>query len=129
MTTMEELNFLNPFFTNLGITHGLKLSINKERPDGSDNNSFPSGHTSVSFQGTAFIQKRYGWKYGASAYVAASFVGYSRVHADKHYVEDVIAGAAIGILNSYYFTTPYKGITLTPIAGNGMYGIGISKKW
>ena len=99
------------------------MAIDKERPNNGNNDSFPSGHTSTAFQGAAFIQKRYGWKYGAPAYVAASFVGYSRVEADKHHLEDVIAGAAIGILSSYYFTTPYKGVVIAPIANNGVLGL------
>ena len=121
--------FYKSFFTNLGVTSGLKLSINKERPDGSDNNSFPSRHTSATFQGAAFIHKRYGWKYSIPAYIGAIFVGYSRVHADKHYAEDVLAGAAIGFVSSYCFTTPFKEVSVTPIADNGTYGLTISKKW
>jgi membrane-associated phospholipid phosphatase len=121
--------FYKSFFTNLGLTYGLKLGINKERPDGSDHNSFPSAHTSVAFQSAAFIQKRYGWKKSIPAYLSAAFVGYSRVYADKHYVEDVLAGAAIGVLSAYYFTTPYKGVTISPIAGNGFWGINICKEW
>jgi len=121
--------FYKSFFTNLGVTYGLKLSINKERPDGSDNESFPSLHTSATFQGATFIQKRYGWKYAIPAYIGAIFVAYSRVHADKHYVEDVLAGAAIGFVSSYYFTTPFKEVSVTPIIDNRTYGLTISKKW
>ncbi len=117
------------FFTNIGLTYGLRLAIDKERPDGSDHNSFPSAHTSVAFQGAAFIQKRYGWRKSIPAYIGATFVGYSRVYADKHYVEDVLAGAAIGVLSAYYFTTPYKGVTISPVAGKGFWGINICKEW
>ncbi len=121
--------FYKSFLTNLGVTFALKLSINKERPNHSDNNSFPSGHTSAAFQGAAFIQKRYGWKYAIPAYAGATFVGYSRVYARKHYLEDVVAGAVIGIVSSYYFTTPYKTVTVTPVAGNGFYGLTINETW
>ena len=61
--------------------------------------------------GAAFIHKRYGWKYSIPVYVGATFVGYSRVQADKHFVEDVIAGATVGIFSSFYFTKSYKGFT------------------
>jgi len=70
--------------------------VDKKRPTGS-NQSFPSGHTSAVFQGAAFIHKRYGLKQAAAAYIGATFVGYSRVESDKHFTEDVIAGAALGI--------------------------------
>jgi membrane-associated phospholipid phosphatase len=79
--------------------------------------------------GATFIHKRYGWKYAVPAYIAATYVGYSRVEADKHYVEDVIAGAAIGVLSSYFLTTPYDDLEITPLVGNGVYGVYISKRW
>jgi len=62
-------------------------------------------------------------------YIGAIFVGYSRIDADKHYTEDVMAGAAIGFVTSYCFTTQFKGISLIPTADNGRYGLLISKKW
>lgn len=114
------------FLTNLGITFALKYSVDKERPDGSDNQSFPSGHTSVTFQSAAFIQRRYGWRYGLPAYAAAAYTGWSRIDADKHYASDVIAGAAIGVLSSLYFTTPYP-VTLS--AGEGRYGVNLTLEW
>ncbi len=121
--------FYKSFFVNLGVTFALKFAVNRQRPDLSDNSSFPSGHTSMAFQGATFIHKRYGWKYSVPAYAGAAFVGYSRVLANKHYVEDVIAGAALGILSSYYFTTPYKNIDVTPVAGHGFYGLSVGGRW
>ena len=58
--------------STIGMTYALKYLIKKERPDGSDKHSFPSMHTSVSFTGAAFIQRRYGWKWGIPAYAIAS---------------------------------------------------------
>lgn len=124
-----KTQFYKSFLTNLGVTLALKFSINRERPDRSNNHSFPSLHTSATFQGAAFIQRRYGWKYAIPAYAGATFTGYSRVYADKHYIEDVLAGAVIGVLSSYYFTTPYKSVTVTPVAGNGFYGLTINRIW
>jgi hypothetical protein len=84
---------------NTAITQSLKYSINRTRPDGEDL-SFPSGHTSAAFHGAAFIDMNYGSKYGFPAYALAAFVGYSRVRANRHYISDVIAGAAVGILSA-----------------------------
>jgi membrane-associated phospholipid phosphatase len=95
----------------MGITTALKYAVNEKRPTGGGQ-SFPSGHTSFSFSAAEFIRERYGWEYGLPAYALASFVGYSRVEANKHYAHDVAAGAAIGILSSYFLTTPYQGWTI-----------------
>ncbi len=123
-----ETQMYQSFFTNLGITYTLKVSINRTRPNGGDY-SFPSGHTSAAFQGAAFIHARYGWTYAIPAYIGACFVGYSRVYANKHFPSDVWAGAIIGTLSSFYFTTPYKGINIQPTANNGEYGLQVSASW
>jgi len=105
---------------------GVKFAVDKDRPDGSGDDSFPSGHTADSFASATFIQQRYGWQWGIPAYIGATFVGYTRVHSDKHYVEDVLAGAAIGIISGLYFTEPYSGISISPTASNGHYGFTLS---
>jgi len=86
-------------------TDGLKSTIHEERPDESNDRSFPSGHTSMSFAAAATLHKRYGWKYGFPAYAVATFVGAARVKADKHFVHDVIAGAALGEAAGWLITT------------------------
>jgi len=127
--TVGRTQFYKAAAANLIITQGLKYATHKKRPNDEDNLSFPSGHSSVTFQAASFIHKRYGTKYAVSAYMAATLVGYSRVKADKHYTEDVLAGAAIGIMSSFYFTKPYKGFTVKPIANKGTYGLSLSTQW
>lgn len=91
----------------------MKYAVKKERPDHSNFHSFPSMHTSVSFAAASFIQRRYGWKWGAPAYVLSTYVGWSRVYGKKHDWWDVAAGAVIGTASSYIFTRPFaKNITL-----------------
>ena len=108
--------------TTLGVTYALKYAVKKERPDYSDNHSFPSMHTSVSFAAASFIQRRYGWKWGLPAYVVSTYVGWSRVYGKKHDWWDVAAGAAIGAGSSYIFTRPFSkkhDLSLSPVAGDG----------
>ncbi len=121
--------FYKSFFTNLGLTLATKFIVSKKRPDGSDNNSFPSGHTSVTFQGAVFIHKRYGWKIAIPAYLGASFVGFSRVYSDRHFIEDVVAGAALGAISSFYFTSPRHGASVAPVIGKGFWGLSLNKRW
>ena len=54
----------------------------------------------------------------------------SRVEAKKHYVHDVLAGAALGSVTSFYFTEPYgKGVTVLPVADGDYYGVVVDKNW
>lgn len=123
------LQFAKSFVTAELITKGLKRVTNKRRPNGNCCHSFPSGHATRAFMGAGFIQKRYGWKYSIPAYAGASFVAYSRVKADKHFWEDVVAGAAVGILSSYFFTDPYKETTITPIVSRNYIGVSFVANW
>jgi len=95
--------FWNSYLSTAAFTYFLKITINRERPSGGGM-SFPSGHTASAFSGAMFINNRYGIKYGIPSLLLASFVGYSRVHADKHYWGDVLAGASIGIASNMIFT-------------------------
>ncbi len=113
----------------VGVTWGLKLTVDKKRPNGGSQ-AFPSGHTSAAFSGASFIERRYGWELGIPAYVAASFVAFSRVESDNHFVEDVIAGAAIGTISTYLFTKPIeKRLSVVPLVGGGTYGVFIETQF
>lgn len=87
------------------VTRGLKHVVEEERPDESNDKSFPSGHTSQSFAAAATLHKRHGWEIGIPAHAVAAFVGVARVKADKHFVHDVIAGAAIGEAAGWLLTS------------------------
>lgn len=118
------------FVYTTAITHLLKGAIYAPRPDNSGDNSFPSGHTSAAAQGAAFLQYRYGWRYGIPAYLLTGLVGYSRVEADKHYWRDVIVGVALASGIQYIVSkTPYS-LTNTVISPmlteDGGIAIGVS---
>jgi len=112
----------------LGVTYAIKYSIDERRPNGGSR-SFPSLHTSVSFSSAEFMRKRYGWEYGLPAYAVASFVAYSMVESRQHYTHDVVAGAAVGILSSYIFTSPYKGCYVRLEADGKYYGLNLNFEW
>lgn len=123
--------FTKGFLLNQTITFGLKLGIHKPRPDNSNDNSFPSGHTSTTFQGASFIHRRYGFKYSIPAYAIASFTAFSRLDAKKHDGWDILAGAVIGIGSTYLFTKPYQQehMELTFNSSKGNYLLGFSYKF
>lgn len=94
--------------TQLG-TEGVKTAFPKQRPNGSaGTRSAASGHTSSAFSAAAFLHHRYGWEYGVPAYAYAGLTGLARVKAKKHYPEDVLVGALLGIGVSYMFTPKFE---------------------
>ncbi|MCL7765008.1 phosphatase PAP2 family protein [Polaribacter sp. Z014] len=108
------------------VTYGLKIGVNKQRPDMSNNNSFPSGHTSTTFHSAGFIHRRYGFKYSIPAYLIAGFTAASRIDSKKHDFLDVLAGAAIGLGSNLLFTTAYQQehMELTFNSANNEYLVG-----
>lgn len=106
--------------STLVTTGALKSQINAQRPDTSGNDSMPSGHTAVAFATARYIQKRYGETFNPwLLYGAASLTGLARVKADKHYLKDTVAGAALGVVWGSYFTEDRNGnrLSLVPTAG------------
>lgn len=90
-----------------GVTLLLKYTVKEWRPDHSNQHSFPSGHSAVTFASATYLQRRYGWKWGVPAYVISTYVGWGRCFAKKHYWYDVLAGAAIGAGSALIFTKPF----------------------
>jgi len=77
---------------------GLKYAVGRERPDGSNNQSFPSGHTITAFCFAPVVQKYWGWGAGALAYGLGTVTAAARIAGYHHYLSDTIAGAALGII-------------------------------
>ena len=123
--------FTKGILVNVAVTYGLKFGINKPRPDKSNDNSFPSGHTSTVFHSAGFVHRRYGFKYSIPAYALAGFTAASRIDSKKHDILDVLAGAAIGLGSNLLFTTDYaeEHMELTFSSGNGQYLIGYRYKF
>ncbi len=85
------------------VVNTLKLTTNVTRPDGSDNHSFPSGHTATAFMAATMLSKEYGhlspW-ISVGAYTTATATGLMRVANNKHWLSDVLTGAGIGIITT-----------------------------
>ena len=91
-------DMLDAAIVNFGYTAVLKAAVGRERPNEQDDKSFPSGHTSNAFALAAVAERHYGWKIGVPAYVLAGVMGASRLQQDKHWLSDVVAGAALGYI-------------------------------
>ena len=86
--------------TLMGITvNSMKYSIHRTRPDGSANNSFPSGHTATAFMAATIMHKEYGLTrsplYSIGGYTVATATAFSRQLNNRHWLSDVLAGAGI----------------------------------
>lgn len=91
------------FGINAVVTYSLKHTIHEMRPDGTDNHSFPSGHTAVAFCGATTLMHEYRkvspW-IGVAGYAVATTVAVDRVRRNRHHWGDVVAGAAIGVASA-----------------------------
>jgi PAP2 superfamily len=125
----------------MGITvNSVKKITGETRPDGSDNLSFPSGHTATAFAAAEFMRQEYAAVspfYGIAGYAAAAATGYLRISNNKHWVGDVVAGAGVGIISTKLAYWIYPVIKrnlfknkdvhtiVMPIYQNGAAGLGM----
>ena len=91
-------DWLDASMMNAVYFQSLKFIVGRERPNGSNNQSFPSGHTSNAFALATVTERHYGWKVGVPAYLLAGAVGAARMKEDAHYFSDVVAGATLGYI-------------------------------
>lgn len=86
----------------VGTVQLLKSTFDRPRPDGSDNHSFPSGHSAMAFMSATLLHREYGmtrspW-YTVGGYSTALVTSVARELHNKHWLSDVMVGAGIGIL-------------------------------
>ena len=94
----------------------IKLATRRERPDGSNRQSFPSGHAAITLAAAAVIERHLGWRRSVVAYAIASYVAASRLHDNRHYLSDVVFGAAVGSIAGRTVTAHGRDVwTLTPM--------------
>ena len=105
-----------------GLTYGVKAAVRRDRPD-TTGYSFPSGHASVTFASATVLQRHFGWK-GALAYTLSAYVAASRLHENRHYLSDVIFGAALGTVAGRTVTRHGRetwSVAAAPTRGGGVY--------
>lgn len=76
----------------------LKVSVKRGRPAFPEKeDSFPSGHASMSFNFASVVTAEHGPWWGVPAYALATAISYSRVNDGWHWLTDIMAGATIGL--------------------------------
>lgn len=131
-------DFMQAAIVNGVYTELLKYGVKRQRPDGSDSLSFPSGHTSTAFSLATVASSHYGWKVGVPAYALAAGIGLSRIEQDRHHLSDVIAGATLGVIVGRTVTrldgerpAKKRSFSVAPATdanGQGL-GLGFSASW
>ena len=107
------------------VTNALKDATDRERPNGNDSASFPSGHTSSSAVHTRLASRNLraidmseGWRTAADASLIAMTIGtsWSRIEAGWHYPSDTLVGMALGNFLAAFFYDAFMGLEDDPRA-------------
>jgi membrane-associated phospholipid phosphatase len=132
LTVKTELIMTAMVFSLKNITH-------IQRPDGTQFNSFPSGHTSEAFAAASIVHKEFKHKsvwYGVGAYTIAASVGVFRMLNNRHWESDVFAGAGFGILAAHLAYLTHRNrwgrkcdLTMVPILNKGTTGLAFAMKF
>jgi PAP2 superfamily len=102
-----------------GVAEGLKRAIERDRPNGEGDQSFPSGHSTFAFSLATLSSRNVEAlslprpaEIGLQAgfYTLAGFDAWARVEAKKHFPSDVLAGAAIGHFTGAFIHDAFLGL-------------------
>ena len=82
------------------IVHGIKVTAQRDRPTG-ECCAFPSGHAATAFAAASVLERHFGYRGAWPTLVAASYVAASRLVDDRHFLSDVVFGAAVGVASGW----------------------------
>ncbi|MFT3954681.1 MAG: phosphatase PAP2 family protein [Piscinibacter sp.] len=118
------------FTVTLLATQALKKGLDVQRPDGGVE-SFPSGHAAKAFAAATYMHRRHGLDSAWPWYVAAGYVGWTRVNAHRHRWGDVAGSALLAGLSSRWLVTPAgeAGVSLLPSVGPGGVFVELQARW
>jgi hypothetical protein len=133
----QTILFAKTTALTMGVVYALKYTTNETRPDGSNHYSFPSGHTAMVFAWAEVLHQEFKetnqW-IGAIGYVTAASVGALRMANNKHWFNDVLVGAGIGMLSTKvvylthqnkYKTNWLNNSACLPMVGNKHLGLSL----
>lgn len=134
--------YATAFLLTEAATLTVKYTVHSPRPNEKNNMSFLSGHTANAFCGAELLRREY-WDVspwiGVGGYAVAAATGFMRLYNNAHWLNDVIAGAGVGILcaeaaywlypvitKAFFKKSSSKNIFLSPTASTTHVGIAFS---
>jgi membrane-associated phospholipid phosphatase len=118
--------------TSLVINTALRVAFNETeygtRPNGHPY-GFPSGHMSFIVSGAAFLQERYGYRYGIPAYALSAYTAWVRVDTGHHYWRDIVAATALAYGVSRVLVTPLEPVKVAPLIEQDALGVRLAYDW
>jgi hypothetical protein len=130
--TEGEKQWLRNLLANQLLNSLARLGFNEtslgERPNG-NGYGFPSGHVAFAGSGAAFLEERYGWKYGVPAWMLVGYVAWVRVDNRDHHWRDVVAASALSYGVAKLFVTPENTTHLAPVIGPDFLGLRWQRSW
>ena len=122
---MSHLGFdlLRANLVTTALTYGIKYAAQRDRPTG-ECCAFPSGHASVTFATAAVLERHLGYRASWPMFILAGYVSASRITDNRHFMSDVLFGAALGMATGWTVVGRHgrEDFTLipTPIRGGVM---------
>jgi membrane-associated phospholipid phosphatase len=120
----RTLRTADAMLTSVLFSEGLKLAVGEKRPDSSSHDSFPSGHATAAFA-VATVETHFHPRQALLWYGGAALISASRVWLHRHYIHDVLAGAALGYGTARWQVTQRRGLILAPLIEPTHHSMGL----
>ena len=118
------LDLLRAQIVSQAFVQGIKYSVRRDRPTG-ECCSFPSGHATTAFAVASVIERHFGYRLSVPMLAVATYVGTSRLHDNRHFLSDVVFGAALGTATGWTVVGRHgrSSYALTPVVVPGGFAL------
>jgi membrane-associated phospholipid phosphatase len=110
------------------LVQGIKIAARRDRPTG-ECCSFPSGHAATAFAVASVLERHLGYRAAWPTLLAATYVGASRLHDNRHFLSDVVFGSAIGMATGWTIVGRHgrSDYALLPVPVRGGFAVNLTR--
>jgi len=94
------LDLIRAQILSQALVQGIKYSVRRDRPTG-ECCAFPSGHSATAFALASVLERHLGYRASWPALAGATYVATSRLVDNRHFLSDVMFGAAVGMASGW----------------------------